>query len=660
VSREPLRVAVDTGGTFTDVVARGGDGGLRLAKIPSTPEDPARAVLAGLRRVLADPERGGGEAVCDVLIHGSTVATNALLEGRVARVVLVTNRGFEDVLAIGRQNRPRLYALTGERAAVVVPAERRLGVAGRLGPAGEEVEPLDDAELAALPERVRRLGAESIAVVLLHSYADPAHEEAVAAALAVLGLPCSVSSELLPEYREYERVATTVVNAAVAPIVDGYLARIEAGAGARRVRIMGSGGGALSVARARRAAAHTILSGPAGGVAGALHVAAAHGVRDILTFDMGGTSTDVSLCPGEALHTREFVIAGLPVALPVLDIHTVGAGGGSIARVDAAGGLRVGPESAGAVPGPVSYGRGGTAVTVTDANVALGRLVPYAPGLALDSGAVAAPLQALADSLGATPEAAAEGVVAVVNAAMEGALRVISVERGYDPAAFTLVPFGGAAGLHAVALAERLEVPRLLVPPAPGVLSAFGMLVAPLRKDAARTVLVSGAGAAALEPVFRELERSAVEAMVEEGATAGAVELRRSVAARYRGQSHELTVPAEQWERRFHEAHERRFGFARPDAPLEAVTLRVQATTAAAAMPAPQLPVATAAPEPLGRGAVRFDGAVLDVARYAREALQAGHELSGPALLLETTATFWLPPGWAARVARDGTLIVER
>ncbi|CAN5612750.1 hydantoinase/oxoprolinase family protein [soil metagenome] len=659
VAREEVRVAVDTGGTFTDVVAYVGKT-LRLAKVPSTPADPAQSVLDGLRQVLQPAaDSRDGPAAGAVLIHGSTVATNALLEGRVARVVLVTNRGFEDVLAIGRQNRPELYALRGRRPTELVPRDLRLGIAGRIGPLGEELERPIAEELADLGRRIRELGAEAVAITLLHSYANPGHEEEVEAALRHPGLHCSVSSRLLPEYREYERMSTTVVNAAVAPLMDGYLSRIEMGAGAKRVRVMGSGGGALSVERARRDAAHTILSGPAGGVAGALHVAAAHGIRDILTFDMGGTSTDVSLCPGAALHTREFTIAGMPVALPVLAIHTVGAGGGSIARVDAAGGLRVGPASAGAVPGPACYGRGGTKLTVTDANVALGRLVAHVGGLSLDSGAVEAPLRQLADALGTSPSDAAEGVIAVVNAAMEGALRVISVERGYDPSSFTLVPFGGAAGLHAVALADRLEVARLLVPPAPGVLSAFGMLVAPLRKDAARTVLVRGGGAD-LDGVFEELESSALSAMAEEGAEPATVALRRSVAARYRGQSHELEVAADSWEDGFHAAHERRFGYARRDAEVEAVTLRVEATSAPESLEAPALPRASAAAKRIGSGPVRYAGGVVDAAHYAREQLLRGHEVAGPALLLEATATFWLPPGWAARVEGDGTLTVER
>jgi N-methylhydantoinase A len=652
---DAVLAAVDTGGTFTDLVLWDG-GTLSVHKVSSTPADPAEAVVAGLAGILA----GRRLERATQLVHGSTVATNALLEGCGARVALVTNRGLEDVLELARQTRPSLYALAGEPRRLPVPMERRVGISGRLAASGEELAPLDADELEALEDRLSAMEAESVAVVLLHSYASDGHERAVAAVLRRSGLHCSVSSELLREYREYERTATTVVNAYVAPRMDAYLGNLEERSPAARIRIMGSSGGALSVARARHSPAHTILSGPAGGVAGALHVAQRHGMHDIMTFDMGGTSTDVSLCPGEALYTREFTVAGLPVALQVLDIHTVGAGGGSIARVDTGGALRVGPASAGAQPGPICYGRGGAAVTVTDANVALGRLRGGSDALHIDRALIDAPLAALAQQLGCSSGDAAEGIVAVVNAAMEGALRVISVERGYDAAAFTLVPFGGAAGLHAVALAERLEIPRLLLPPAPGVLSAYGMLVAPLRKDASRTVLLREPTAEELEPLFRELEDETVAAVAAEGIAAGDVLVQRTVAARYLGQSHELSVPAATWRDAFAAAHERRFGYALPDAAVEAVTLRVEAAGPALDLPVPQLTRADAPPVASGNAPVRFEGDVVTAAIFARPALQAGHAIRGPAIVEESTATFWLPPDWRADVLDDGCLLIER
>ena len=659
-------VAVDTGGTFTDVVALT-DGALTVLKVPSTPDDPARAVLEGVRAVI--PE---GRAF--VLVHGSTVATNTLLERTGARVALVTNRGFEDVIEIGRQNRPQLYAIVGHRPPPLVAREDRHGIGGRVGPAGEEIAPLNDDEIAGLSARLA--GAEAVAVCLLHSYARPDHEERVAAALDALGLPLSVSVRLLPEYREYERTATTVVNAYVAPRMDRYLGRLAAEAGAERVRIMGSGGGAIPVDRARREPVHTVLSGPAGGVAGALRIAAEAGIRDILTFDMGGTSTDVSLCPGEPLHTREFAIAGLPVAVPVLDIHTVGAGGGSIAEVDAGGALRVGPRSAGADPGPICYGRGGRLVTVTDAHAWLGRLpadVFLGGEAALDRGAIEGPLGELADAIGTDPDAAAEGVLAVADTAMEGALRVISVERGHDPADFTLVPFGGAAGLHAAELADRLGVTSVLVPPDPGVLSAYGMLASPVRKDASRSVLLrQDVDSARVEAVYRELEAEALAAMAEEGIRAADVALRRFADARYVGQSFELRVPAEDWAAGLHAAHAARYGFDRPEAAVELVTARVEA-----AGPAPDLRVvrresrATVASKGAGAagtaagpgertGPVVYRGERVDARILPRSALGVGDTMPGPAVVHEYSATLWIPPGWEAEALAGGSLFMRR
>jgi N-methylhydantoinase A len=418
----------------------------------------------------------------------------------------------------------------------------------------------------------------------------------------------------------------------------------------------------MPVARARREAVHTVLSGPAGGVAGALATARRGGFDHILTFDMGGTSTDVALCPGRPLHTREFTVAGLPVAIPVLDIHTVGAGGGSIARVDAGGALRVGPESAGAVPGPICYGRGGTAVTVTDAHVWLGTLpaAAWRHG-SLDRDAIAGPLAELAARLGTSREEAAAGIVTVANAAMEGALRVISVERGHDPADFSLLCFGGAAGLHAAALASRLGVPRVLVPPDPGVLSAYGMLVAPLRKEAARTVLLhdTAEDAPRITATFDELERQALAAMLEEDVPAAAVSLAKRVDARYRGQSYELTVPAAAWARDFHDAHERRYGYAMRDAAVEAVTLRVEALVPSPDIPAPRLPDATAPPQPAGAQPVYAAGERLEAAVFARSDLMAGHTVAGPAIVTEYSATTWIPAGWRARVLADGMLVAD-
>ncbi|MEE9132174.1 MAG: hydantoinase/oxoprolinase family protein [Gemmatimonadota bacterium] len=648
-------VAVDTGGTFTDfVVLR--QGTIRVHKRASTPGNPAQAVLEGLGEIL-EP----GEPF--ILAHGSTVATNALLERRGARTGWITNRGFEDLIEIGRQARPQLYALVGERPAPLVSAEDRVGISGRILKDGSVESPLVAGELEALTDRLREM--ESIAIGFLHSYADPSHEEAVAEALSGLGVPITCSGRLLPEYREYERFSTALVNAYVAPLVQRYLHTLAQESGATRVRIMGSGGGAFSVERAAREPVHTILSGPAGGVVAALEAARRAGFHQVLSFDMGGTSTDVSLCPGRPINTKEYEISGSAVAIPVIDIHTVGAGGGSMARPDPGGALKVGPESAGAVPGPVCYGRGGREVTVTDAHVWLGR-IPAEMFLGgrqiLDRAAIRGPLDDLAAALGESPESAALGVVEVANTLMEGALRLISVERGYDPADLVLVAFGGAAPLHAAELAARLGVPLVLVPPDPGTLSAHGILVADVRKDTSRSVLRRGPEAelAALEPIFAELEELARAELSAEGFSGEAVSVDRVIDARYEGQSYELGVPASiGWLEAFHAAHQKRFGFRREDAVVEAVTLRV---TACARVTGPrpfELEPAKTPPQPERSTRVYVEGGWRDVPLFQRGSLLAGHRIEGPSVIAEYSATTWVPPAWHVRVSGSGDLLLR-
>ncbi len=646
-------VAVDTGGTFTDLVLLR-DAEVVTLKIPSTPADPSEAVLDGLSRIVP-------AGAPFVLVHGSTVATNALLERRGARVVLITNEGFEDVIEIGRQNRPQLYALVGHRPPPLVGREDRLGIAGRLAPDGEEIESLDPSELAGLGARVRERHAESIAICLLHSYTDARHERAAAEAVASVGVPLSISSELVPEFREYERTSTTVVNAYVAPLMDRYLGRLAREAGARRVRIMGSNGGALPIERARREPVHTVLSGPAGGVVGALTWARRAGHDHVISFDMGGTSTDVSLCPGRPLRTRELEIADQPIAIPVIDIHTVGAGGGSIARVDPGGALRVGPRSAGAEPGPICYGRGGTEVTVTDAHVWLGRLPADAflgGERTLDRASIRGPLEELAAALGATPDEAAEGVLAVADTAMERALRVISVERGYDPVDFAVVAFGGAGGLHVVELTRRLGALKAIVPPDPGLLSAYGMLASPVTREASRTLLARSDDAdtdGLVAGVLAELEAEARAAMLSEGLAADALETERWIDARYRGQSFELSVPAADWVERFHSAHGERYGYERRETPIEAVTLRVMVRAYVTTLDPPRL--GRASGEPVTAPAeVRFEGHRLEARRAHRSELRAGHRLAGPVIIQEYSGTTWVPPRCTLEVDAWGCL----
>ncbi len=647
-------VAVDTGGTFTDLILLK-DGEVRILKVPSTPEDPSAAVLEGLRKLVPDSAEFR-------LVHGSTVATNALLERTGARVALVTNQGFEDVVEIRRQDRPALYALHPTRPPPLVAPDDRVGIPGRIAYDGTEVEPLSRDALQELSARLE--GAESVAVCLLHSYAHPDHEDEVARALEPLQVPVSLSSRILPEYREYERTATTVVNAYVRPVMSRYLSRIEEQSGAERVRIMGSDGGALSVSRASTEPVHTVLSGPAGGVVGGLEWARRTGWGKILTFDMGGTSTDVALVPGRLLRTREFHIADTPVAIPLLDIHTVGAGGGSLAHIDAGGALRVGPASAGADPGPVVYGRGGSIPTVTDAHVLLGRLPPesFLGGEgSLDIRGLREAFLPMAETIGGDVEEVASGVLSVANTAMEGALRVISVDRGHDPRDFALVSFGGAGGLHAAALATRLGVATVIVPPDPGLLSAFGMLAAPVTRERSRTLLLSNRemdGEGELELKMKLLEEEAREEMEREGHDPAELEVERWVDARYRGQSFEITVPASDWVHHFHRRHRERYGYARNDAVVEAVTLRARVRSPGSPPTLTELPPAQEPSPPTQETSVYTEGRWSTGKQVWRSSLRPGHRLDGPVRVLEYSSTTWVPPGWHLQVHPTGALLL--
>ncbi len=670
-------IGIDTGGTFTDFVWVGEDGRLRVHKQPSTPDDPSRAVVEGLAAA-AGPAPAAG------VVHGSTVATNALLERRGARAALIATAGFRDVLAIGRQNRPDLYALVPHKPPPLVPRAWRFEIAERVDAHGAVIIPLDEAGLAPILERLAAEGIESVAVSLLFSFLRPAHEQAIGAAIrrALPGVHVSLSSEVLPEYREFERTATTVINAYVAPLMGRYLARLAARLAPRRLAVMQSNGGVISAATAGAQAARTALSGPAGGVIGALYVAKSAGIDDIITFDMGGTSTDVALCRGEAPLTTEGEIAGLPLRLPLIDIHTVGAGGGSLAYLDAGGALQVGPESAGASPGPAcywaDYGAWRAALdahfapgraTVTDANLVLGRLSAdrfLGGAMRLHEPSARAAMGALAGEMGATTEAAALAVVRVANAAMERAIRRISVERGHDPRRFTLVAFGGGGPLHACELAESLGIPRVLVPPAPGVLSALGMIAAAPARDFSRTVMrpAGEAGPSRLAAEFAPLAALAREGMAAEGFDAGAIELRRALDMRYTGQSHELTIPyaGDDPIAAFHAAHAARYGYARPEAAVEIVTLRL---TAVAPVAPPPLPRREAGgPDPsaalTGRRPVWFAGGPRETAFYDRDQLRPGNFLPAPGVLDQYDTTTFIPPGWAGVVDGHDNLILAR
>jgi len=598
----PSVVGVDTGGTFTDFSIEG-----RVHKVRSTPDDPARAVLAGLRALGA----------FDRVVHGTTVATNALLTKRCARTALVVTAGLEDLLEVGRQDRRELYALAPRGRDPLVPRELRFGVRERMGPDGRVETPLTIGDLVA---RVKASGAEAVAVCLLHSYRNAAHEEALGRALEMTGLPVSLSSRIACEFREYERGITTAANASLIPVLSPYIERLDAALSGSTLEILQSSGGTATPGEIVERPIATVLSGPAGGVVAATELARRHGIAHAVSFDMGGTSTDVALLRDRRDVRPQFDFEGWPLRVPVLDVHTVGAGGGSIAHLDALGALRVGPRSAGADPGPACYGVG-EEPTVTDAHLVLGNLDEadrLAGTLRLDRG------RAERAVAGRAP-----GIVRVADATMERAIRNVTVRRGVDPRPCALIAFGGAGGLHACSLAAALGMRRVLVPPDPGAFSAHGMRTADRRRDFVRTVLLDArACTARLDALFRTFP--------EPGA--------RTADVRYAGQSHELSVPAdEHLVESFHRAHERAYGYAERDRDVEVVNLRV-----AAIDPAPRLPPH---PAPAKRTARRAPP------RIARAGLEGA--LLGPTVITETTATTVVPDGWRCDVLADGTLSLE-
>ncbi len=678
-----FRIGVDTGGTFTDFIAIYGEERIGF-KVPSTPEAPAQAILSGLERVFdvfagrRDARRLKNSRV--EIVHGTTVATNALLERKGARIALVVTEGFEDVIEIGRQARPDLYNPGVTRPEPLVPRGLRFGVAERVGSGGEVLLPLDQARIERLLEKLKKARVESVAVSLLFSFANPAHERMLEEALGRLGVPVSISHRILPEYREYKRTSAVVINAYLAPRVGRYLNELTAGVSGRfglaGLRIMQSSGGSISAETAATEPVRTILSGPAGGVVAAVSAALPAGIRNIITFDMGGTSTDVSLCLGGARTTGEAQISGLPIAVPVLDIHTVGAGGGSIAGVDDGGALRVGPESAGADPGPACYGKGDRP-TVTDANLVLGRFAGaglLSGEMPLDEDRAAAAIDRLAARMSAASSSkitrvkAALGVIAVANANMERALRLVSIERGHDPRDFTLVSFGGAGGLHAAALAEALRIPRILIPEYPGAFSALGVLLSDVIKDYSRTVMLkidpgaSSGNGSAIEAGFRQLERQAAGELRKEGFTTASIRLVRTLAVRYQGQSFELEVGAGgDFVDAFHRAHAARYGHSDPRRPVEVVSIRLRGIGVT------EKPGLSASPlrrkfraRPQREAKVWLSERPKQLGVYDRAQLDPGAAVESPAIIIEYGSTALVPEGWRARIDSFRNIVVEK
>ncbi len=705
-----LRVAIDTGGTFTDCVWVE-QGALRTLKVFSTPDDPARAIGEAVKKILGrrgSRASGGRFAPELILLHGTTVGTNALLQRKGAPVALVTTAGFEDVIEIGRQARPRLYDFFFDRVAPLVDREMRFAVAERTDCTGRILQRPGHEELKRLRLEVSATNAEAIAICCLFSFANPENEAAVALALEDLGKPLSVSHRILPEFREYERTSTVVVNAYLQPLMQSYMERLAdrvvtglrpVGRGRAKlphkkvhrdkvpsIFVMQSSGGITALEAAAREPVRTVLSGPAGGLVGAAAMAARSGFRQILSFDMGGTSTDVAAVQGEVRTGGQAEVAGLPVGVPMLEIHTVGAGGGSLARFDAGGSLRVGPESAGADPGPICYGRG-TEPTVTDANLLLGRLRPerflggeFRLDLVRTRRVVAEWLKRQGSRL--SLEQFSAGVVRVVNANMERALRVVSIERGYDPREFALVAFGGAGGLHACELAEAMGIPTVMIPARPGALSAFGILVSDVVKDYSRTVLWrmgERLRPADVKKEFHKLETAAQKEFRAEG-WSGGIEYERSLDLRYRGQGYELNLVArsEISPRRvvadFHKEHQRRYGYHHALREVELVTLRLRARLR---MAQPRLRGdsrrdqggASSQMSPVEWARVFFRERAVSTPVYEREDLfgkrglirqpMIRRPMSGPAVITEYSATTVVPPGKKFWVEEVGNLIVQ-
>jgi N-methylhydantoinase A len=652
-------IGVDTGGTFTDFVYKDGDS-WGVYKVLSTPSNPAQAVLEGLK-YLSEGKR-------KQIVHGSTVATNAILERHGARTALITNKGFEDIIEIGRQNRTRLYDLSYRKEPHIIPSELRFGLYGRILQTGEEFIPLDVENARDIGLKLKKLDIESVAVCFLFSYVNPDHEKKVKELLESSGFQISLSHEILAEFREFERTSTTVINAYVSPKMQRYIGHLTDNLGAGdTLGIMQSNGGSISVDTAMRESVRTILSGPAGGAVGAYEIGRMAGYTKLITFDMGGTSTDVSLIDNDLSLTFESGISGYPVKVPMIDIHTVGAGGGSIARLDEAGALKVGPESAGADPGPICYGKGDS-ITVTDANLYLGRLIPehfLGGGMILKDDKLPSYFEKMAQKARLSSLELAEGILDVANTAMERAIRVISVERGYDPREFTLFSFGGAGGMHGAFLARLLSIPKVLLPRNPGILSAIGMIMADVIKDYSLTIMRNqeNVTSAFLSEQFMEIEKRGREDLESENIPDDGIVLEKYLDMRYEGQSYEIIVPFDDdYIERFHALHEKTYGYRNEDKIIEVVNIRLRAR----GMPekprfqkSEKMDKMTPSDAFLGENDVVFDGSRIPTKIVARDKLRSGNRIEGPAIMVEYSSTIVIPPFASAFVDEYGNIVME-
>lgn len=675
-----MKIAVDTGGTFTDICLLNEETGeLSVKKVSSTPNNPARAVITGLLKIARECAAEPGEV--NMVLHGTTVATNALLERRGAKAALITTAGFRDTLYIGRQNRPSLYDFRALKPPPLILRRHTYEVKERMLYTGEVRTPLDEGNVREIARAIKSKGIFSVAVSLLHSYANPFHEVRIKEIFNEEHPEAFVtlSSEILPEFREYERTCAAAINALVRPKVDFYLGDLENGLKENGVNgnllIMHSGGGVITAFSARYESARTVLSGPAGGVLAGVDLGRETGLKNMITLDIGGTSTDICLIRnGEPGYTSEGEIGGYPLRLPMIDIHTIGAGGGSIAWLDSGGALRLGPRSAGAEPGPACYGLGGTEPTVTDANLLLGRINPHTTlgdkkelniELARDS-----IVEKIARPLGLTAEEAAEGILTVVNANMVRAVRVVSVRRGHDPREYTLMAFGGAGPLHGASLARELGMPRVVVPRYPGVTSALGMLQADVRLDFSRTFLdlITNVSPEKLRRLYGVMEQEGTARLKNEGFFDNQIVLIRQADLRYAGQSSEITLPVQgntltetdlnQLKESFHMAHQREYGWWREDAEVELVNLRLTALGQLPQKIGAHTPQNQGEPEPAGFREVYFGG-YRNTPVYRRVDLAPGYTLQGPAVVEQEDSTALLFPGMRAQCDQRGNLIIE-
>ncbi len=651
-------VGVDTGGTFTDFIYKA-DGNWSVYKLLSSPSNPAESLLKGLNHVLKTKDYK--------VVHGSTVATNAILEAKGANTIFITNKGFEDIIEIGRQNRGELYNLSYKRKPQLVAKELRFGIDCRVNSEGKIIKDIDETELENLVSAIEKIKPESIAVCFLFSYLNPKHELQVEESLKKLSLPVSLSHKILSEFREYERASTTIINAYVSPKMKRYIRHIIDKIDNNELRIMQSNGGSISADVAMNESVRTILSGPAGGAVGAYEIGKMAGYSKLITFDMGGTSTDVALIDNKLPLTFESKIADFPVNVPMIDIHTVGAGGGSIAYLDAGGSLKVGPESAGADPGPICYGKG-KQITVTDANLYLGRIIPeYFLGgnMKLEREKLNEYFKKMSNDIGLSEMELAEGILDVANASMEKAIRVISVEKGFDPREFALFSFGGAGGMHAAFLASLLHIPKVFVPKNPGILSAAGMLMADIIKDYSLTIMLKSkhTNFESIEKMFKPLDEQGINDLKKEGIDDKNMLLEHYLDIRYFGQSYEIMVPFdENYIDSFHKLHKKSYGYADRNKKIEIVNLRLRAR----GIPKkPEFEEMECRSETVRKDAVLgikdvvFDSKMHKTKIISRDKLMCGNVVEGPAIIVEYSSTIVLPPDSVAIIDKFGNLIID-